>query len=332
MLGVLKLLWPEQGLAPYALGGVRDTFTNLMTYTRWAVDVTQPLPDLVSSQDPTAWRVGLPVSALLLLGFWKLRTGRRVIGVALVWWIAGLLPVLPLRYQTYRHYLYPALPGLALALAAMLDASLAAWRRHAPAAARRGLGAGLATMLLIGYALQSNALTIRRIDAKVPGTTMPLDPVIRRGQVAREALVSMAQSLPVGIHSWVVVLEPADAAHVYGARTGRLYETLPAGAIPYDLLRESLENGGAVRLYFPEVDSVTFARHWQDSFRSGQLYVPDPAGGLKAFGRGDSAAVAAGHWMLEQGWTGDGERLLATVQSEDSARGKPVGRLIPAAR
>jgi hypothetical protein len=328
VFGILKMLRPEQGLAPYALGGIRDGFTNLMTYTAWAVNVTRPLPDLVSSQDTSAWRVGLPVFAVLLLGLWKLESRRSVIGLGLVWWIAGLLPVLPLRYQTYRHYLYPALPGLALAVAATLDGLLAELGRSR-AMARAGLGAGLVSVLLIGYAFLSNILTIQRLDARVPGTTMALDPAIRRSQLAREALFSMARSLPVGTHSWVVLLEPADAIHVYGARTGRVYEKLPAGASPYDLLRESLENGGAVRLYFPEVDSVTFARQWQDSFRSGELFVPDPAGGLRAFGRGDSAAIGAGHWMLAQGWSADGERLLSAAAAAGSGASSTT---IPTAR
>lgn len=93
---------------------------------------------------------------------------------------------------------------------------------------------------------------------------------------------------------------------MFGARTGREYAVdslrRPPGPRPYDLLAESLDHGGAVRLFFPRVDSVRFIDRWTPEVASYQLFLPYQNGFLEGVGAGIPGHVRAARWMFEQGW------------------------------
>jgi hypothetical protein len=112
------------GLAPggviYSVHVGANIFHNAMTYLTWAFDLTHPLPDLIRSYNPQAWRLGLVLLGVLLLFAvrGRLRDGVRW---GLVWWGSALLPVLILQNAAYGHYAYLSLAGMATAVAATVE-------------------------------------------------------------------------------------------------------------------------------------------------------------------------------------------------------------------
>ena len=187
----------------------------------------------------------------------------------LAWWILGLLPVLPLRYSAYPHYLYVALPGIALATAGALDSVVSWWDRRrgeARAAASGGAPAlrlwpALAGVLALLYALRADALVSRRLGLRFESVDVPLDPQVRSMVVAGRAVYSLAATLPES-RIRLAILIPERDDRVFGASTGREY-VVPEGATAgYDVQRVILSDGRALRVFFPQLDSVTYVTRW----------------------------------------------------------------------
>jgi hypothetical protein len=301
VFAALFALLRPQGLAPnasaYAIRWGSNLFHNLMTYTVWAVNVVDPMPDRISSFDPSAWRIGMAVTGFLVLAWSALPGIRRMIGVGLAWWLLGLLPVLPLESQTYRHYVYPALPGLALAIAASV-AGLLGWRLESlagsPRAARSVAVAGGVALagLAIAYGLRAEHLIVERLTARLPNFDLALDPTIRRRDVALRALTSLAPVIGRGGPGAmrIAILSPEGAGRLFGARSGREYARPPAGQHARSLIDVSLNHGWVVRLFFPQVDSVAFVSRWSPADRDFLLFLPYQDGTLEAFGSGPEAA------------------------------------------
>jgi hypothetical protein len=183
-------------LVPEAIYAVRfgpNLFHNLMTYMSWSVNVANPLPDLVSSYDPRAWRVGIWVAGGALASWRAFGSVEPAIRIGSTWYVLGLLPVLPLEHLTYRHYLYPAIPGLALVVAGSAVHSMAWLVRRAMGESAGGrealrIATVLATVGVLAYAVAAERLVRKRLSARVAGTELALDPVYRRQEFAEQAL------------------------------------------------------------------------------------------------------------------------------------------------
>ena len=293
--------------AIYSVQFGANLFHNLMTYASWAVNVTNPLPDLVSSYDPHAWHTGIWVALAALVSLLALGRSEPAVRIGWVWFVLGLLPVLPLVHLTYRHYLYPAIPGLALATAGTVMSAIE-WlagriQRGAPGRVRAPwrIGAVAAVALALAYTAAADGLVRQRFAARVPGTDLALDPVFRRQEVAAQALASFNRQLTPD-HSRVGILLPEGTERVFGARSGREYARVPRGGQPYDLLEECLDHGRAVRLFFPWVDSVAFIARWTGAYRDFDLFAPSAGGRLSAMGNGPAALNNVAKWMMENGW------------------------------
>lgn len=300
------------GLAPdrvaYATGYGANLFHNLMTYMSWSVNLASPIPDLVSSFDPNAWKVGLWVLMALVLAWRVLGKCERAIGLGFWWFLLGIAPVLPLLLQTYRHYLYPALPGLAIALAAAIIGLL---ERLLSVIHRSGRGDGkppshwrvltaCAVIVALLYGMRARALVIARTELRVAGTELAMDPVIRRREVAFNALASLA---PLGrLPKNVAILQPVGTTRVFGARSGSEYARVPVGQRPYNLLEESLDQGDAIRLFYPEVDSVVFLDAWSEKYRDFDLFVPHLEGTMAPMGTGPGAHIRVAQWLARFGY------------------------------
>ena len=238
IFSVLLLLRPPQGLEPYAVALGMNVFHNAMTYASWAVNVARPMPDMVSSFDPGAWRVGACVYAGIIISWLVLRASRSLIRIGAAWWLAGLLPVLVL------HYLYPALPGIALVAGVSIFELLnIASSTIAPANGnerrariRSALLMAMTALCAMAYSVHADALIRQRLLARVKGTRLALDPFIRRQEVASYALGSLARSLPREGPVSVAILEPEGTERLFGARTGREYASRSNRQPTYDLL------------------------------------------------------------------------------------------------
>jgi hypothetical protein len=314
---------PPQGLSPYAVQLGPNVFHNLMTYAAWSVNLVRPIPDLVSSFDPTAWHVGVFVYGLILLSWIALGRERPLIQVGAAWWGAGLLPVLILQFQTYRHYLYPALPGLALIVATVMS-SLASGlvrltRGRGGVAddpfkwAPQSWAAGILAVCVLAYAVRASSLIAARIQARVPGTVLALDPLVRRQEVARNAIISLAQSLNTRSRTHVAVFSPEGTGIVLGARSGRRYAGPAAARGAYSLLEASLDGGGAVKLFFPNVDTIAFIGRWAQRYADYDLFLESANGHLLHFGSGPEAHETLGRVLLEQGLYSQARDYLVEV-------------------
>jgi len=321
VVGMLFFILRHYGLAPdsraYAMRPGMNVFHNLTTYISWVTNLVHPMPDLVSSYHTTAWPWALVVTLALGLVWRFLSEARPGIGLGAAWWLLGLLPVLPLRFQTFRHYLYPALPGMALAVATALT-GLVEWasERWTGSRARRATTRAVVTIALaacsVAYAGQADRLISARLHARLPGVDLSPDPVIRRREVAGRALSSIARSLNADTRL-VALFAPSGTERVFGARSGREYRSIPTRRKAYDLLAESLDQGQAIRLFFPQVDSVAFISSWSPRYRDYDLFMRYENGDLLGVGRGPRAHEQAAEWMLGQGWTVQTGRHLEEV-------------------
>ena len=321
IFSVLLLLRPPQGLEPYAVALGMNVFHNAMTYASWAVNVARPMPDMVSSFDPGAWRVGACVYAGIIISWLVLRASRSLIRIGAAWWLAGLLPVLVLRLQTFRHYLYPALPGIALVAGVSIFELLnIASSTIAPANGnerrariRSALLMAMTALCAMAYSVHADALIRQRLLARVKGTRLALDPFIRRQEVASYALGSLARSLPREGPVSVAILEPEGTERVFGARTGREYASRAHRQPTYDLLKESLDGGGAVKLFFPQVGNIDFIHAWGSQYAGHELFVPYLEGALIGFGKSRSGVLRAADWMVDQGMMPQARALLDSL-------------------
>lgn len=306
--GVVFILLRPHGLAPDAnVYGMRfgsNVVANLMTYTAWTVELREPLPDLMSVASPEAWRVAVPLY-VALVATW-LASGRDWrIGLGLAWWIAGLLPVLFLERQVHRHYMYAAAPGLVTALvvtASVWATRIAGLLRIERTRVLAWAGVAICVAVVALYGVMAHRLVKERYERRVPGTVLALDPVGRRREVAQNALQSIGTAVAKGARK-LVVLQPGGVGKVYGVRSGsEVGSGRRAMKRGYDLLRESLNHGSAVLLFYPEVDTVRFAEGWTDGVSEYDVLVPLDGGVLQHVGRG----VDAHRWIVERmmdlGW------------------------------
>jgi hypothetical protein len=306
LFAVLFAALRSVGLAPdkvvYAGRLGPNVFHNLMTYTSWAVDLRNPLPDLIASYDSNAWRVGMAVTIGALLASISLGRFEPGIRAGILWWLVGLLPVLPLEFLTYRHYMYPALPGLSLVFASTLTAILD--RIGSVVSNGRVVRlaiAGAVLLLALAYAARARQLVGLRSDLRVPGTDLALDPVSRRREAALHAMESLGQTLEPRTKK-LVILTPAGTWRVFGARSGHEYTARGIVGKPYNLLEESLDRGRAVKLFYPWVDSVAFIDRWTQNYQDYDLFLPSVDGHLQEFGSGPLAQNEAAKWMMTRHW------------------------------
>ena len=307
-------------LVPEAIYAVRfgpNLFHNLMTYMSWSVNVANPLPDLVSSYDPRAWRVGIWVVLGALASWRAFGRAEPAIRIGSAWYVLGLLPVLPLEHLTYRHYLYPAIPGLALVVAGTVVHSMEwlvrrAMRESAGGRVAFRIAAVLATAGVLAYAVAAERLVRQRLDARVAGTELALDPVYRRQEFAEQALVSLGRQIRPEQRQ-IGILLPEGTGRVFGARSGREYRQAQPGRPPYDLLEESLDHGRAIQLYFPWVDSVAFIDRWTGGFRNFDLFIPYRGGHLAGVGKGPASHGEVARWMMENHWYAQARDHLRSV-------------------
>jgi hypothetical protein len=238
--------------------------------------------------------VGLGVALALAAVLWTQRgAARHPEEVGLVWFLAFLLPVVPLASHTYLYYLYLPLPGMCwlLAGAGLRIARGLAARRPALA---RSLQPGLALALAAVVAVEL-AATRARERALVGDTTFPADKTMREAMLLRNAIADLRRTpLPAGTR--IAFVNPAPRRHFAVADTARRGDR-PIGS--YLPLEGALRQGEAVRLFFPGVESLGFAdslpRAWEDA----EVFLYQDEGTLRHVGRGATALAELGYFLLK---------------------------------
>ena len=299
ILGALLL---ASGLFTGRLGGQAYSVSlganlaeNVARLFGWTIDLGDPIPDLHATTTGAAHWL-LPLVAVLLTALVFRPGSSPLLRAGAAWWWLAVLPVLPLPGRTYLHYLYVPLAGAALAIAGLWDRALA-WR-----AARAGAGPGggrrwaVALLALLVHAAWSDVLLSLRMDLRMTSTDWPLDPVLRKSEIARLGITDTRAAL-AGRHANVAILIPASISHAVNLGTG-----VVAGDTPkrrYEL-EEVLDSGRSIRALVPEADSVAFVHD----------YEPGHVGWLLLLSRSDSHLVPLG--VLPAAHTRFVEAMLAS--------------------
>ncbi len=316
-----------------------NLFLNLMTYTRWVVDMGDPFPGLVSAIAPDAWPAGAAATVLLAI---LARVARRAalppaLGVS--WWLLALLPVLPLLHHSYLYYLYVPMAGIA-----MVAAGMAGWAerwavarsgrpgdrrgagtarsRGTPGAATRQARTGalpaiirsLVIALVIAHGVHADRLLAGRYAARMGGTGIALDPDLRKSEIARHASEAVGKRLS-GRPGRVAFLLPAGLEQVYSTATGELREAASDSG-SYSMIAGALDDGRGLRALHPNVDSVVFLRGWSAGHGDFEMFSQGRDGTVYPLGRGADGYAEAGAAIIAGGAPGPARLLLEGALSE----------------
>jgi len=313
------------GAASTSLGGEAyaraygwNLISNLMTYARWVVDLSDPFVGQVSAIANGAWPVGLAATLGLVAVCVVVRRAALPPAFGALWWLLALLPVLPLLHHTYLYYLYVPLAGVAMSLAGVVE-----WAEEmaSPSAGRtvRAVDAGhprsrssarpsasvwvvrlVAVVLVLVHAATAERMIAGRIAARMPGTAIALDPDERKSEMARHATEAVAGTL-AGRAGRVGFLAPPSLSQVFSTATGELVDADSGSAHSYRMLEGALDGGRGLRALLPNVDSVVFLPGWRPGHGDFELFAEDPTGKIFALGRGADGFATAAQIVMDNG-------------------------------
>jgi hypothetical protein len=288
----------------YAMAFGSGVFHNLMTYVSWAFDGRNPFFDDPGGISFTAWRVGVPVVALLLALAWF--TSRRTLlpAIGLVWAALAMAPVLPLTHHTYATYLYTPIAGLALAVGSGLTSLGDAWSPQRAARERERRAGGRAPavwatiiVVLVAAARVSDRLLGERVGRRVESIDLPFDRQLRKSEMVRRATEGLRRT---GSPRRIVLYMPPESSSRLDQLTGRVYAdtTLELSQM---LMVRVLDEGRALRALIPGLDSVAFVRRWSPAYTDFDLCANSPAGDIVNFGQGPEAHLRLGQLLIQSG-------------------------------
>jgi hypothetical protein len=298
-----------------------NLFHNLMTLTGWVTEFENPTPDLASVLSTTAWHTSLWV----MLGFLALAAlaWRTTVlpAFGLGWWLLTLAPVLPLVQQRYVHYLYVPLVGLAMAVGAGFEWAMGARAgaastgrarpAHAPAARKRHSASRpsgrsrdsaarvawvTAAVIATAWIWAGQVSLANRAAGRLVGVDVPLDPHLRKAELARRVVTRVGQAVGTRSASLVFVIPDAGPTRTLAG-----------------ILHSILGEGRALRMIYPQLDSVAFVSAWNPAYRDFELFYGSVDGYVKPLGRGAGAGVQLVRALAADGWTEDAQRSLTPL-------------------
>lgn len=291
-------------------------FHNLMTFASWSVDLLRAIPDQLALPSEEAWRAGLWLPLLLAVIAFAARRLTALPAAGLLWWLLALAPVAPLTRHTYLHYLYVPLAGLALAAAgvvewgigrvaatgsARLEDERGARTASAPRAEWRwgvgGFSALAVAAIVLAHAAWSDRLLAERYRVTVSGQDIPLDPFLRKCEMARRASESVAATLG-GRHGSVAIAIPEGSIRTFNLTTGQEVPKDAPAAASYNLTEGALDGGRGLRALQPGVDSVVFLGRFTPGYETFEFFLIEPDGRLAHCGHPPQAHVRVGAVLL----------------------------------
>jgi hypothetical protein len=294
----------------YATGLGANLATNLLHYAAWTGDLTEPIPDL-AHPGPALPGLGIAVAlGLIALAVVSARASR-LPAMGSLWWLLGLAPVLPLLHHTYLHYLYVPLVGIGMAVGGALEWAVARGGRLARAPA---LSLTIALAAVLFHAVASDLLLERRATLRMQGAGVPLDPYLRKSEMARHASEAVASRLVDG-RGRVAFLVPEGLEHVYST-AGEALDTVATGTHSYRMLEGALDGGRALRALHPGIDSVVFLPGWAPGYAAFELFGEKRDGSPFALGRGAEGYARAGAALLAADARQPASKLLAGALTE----------------
>ena len=279
----------------------------------WSLWAREAIPDLHAGiSGAAAWTWSLAAIGLTLLA--AVCPVRPLVRAGAAWWWLAVLPVLPLVGRTYLHYLYVPLAGLALVGAGLFDAATERSRGRLRRPGLRGGAAAAATVLVLAYAALSDRQLGARMAARMPSVDWPLDPVLRKSEIARRSIADVSAAL-AGRRAKLVLLLPAAVAERIDLGTGR---SLGAGTGERYELESVLDGGRSLCAFVPAVDSVEFAHDFVPGHREFTFFVTEPDGRVADIGSPPHA-----HAMLISTLLGNGHVRAAVEYADRALAGWP---------
>ncbi len=250
IMSVGFLLTIEAARVPAAGNAYETAFGSnliwtLLTHLAWLVRFWDFYPDRVTTMQPGLWPWGMLVPIVLALLVWFKQAWRGWILRASLVFLALLAPVLPLLYHSYHYYMLVPLIPLYLLAAAGVDRIPEPYRR---------LGYLLPVALCLLTAWQGH---MRRSD--MMNEALEADPVIRYARLVEEAVDNIGAA--EGPLSGEIVILPGimadESFHLSSKGNPERNET----RIQFLMLERALGDVDNLRLFFPELESVTLVNN-----------------------------------------------------------------------
>ena len=305
--------------SPYATAYDSTLLVNLATLWIWFLSPWRPYPDRLAAPQPALVLPALATAGALVvyLAFTRGRHARSL-GLASLWFVVLLLPVLPLRQHTYAYYAYLSQAGFLVLAGAGLE-KLA--RRGRPASFAWLLGLGV---VAVAASILCAARTARTHETlTLPNNAVPHDSVVRYGRAAGALVAAVRDArLPAGVDRVVFMSLPQQLGKAAQTPGEKRPGMVRVRRYP---VRESYRDGKLMALYYPRlrsawVDSLSSADEGQDTalfFSSGfadLTRLPGAADGLYL--------QAQGRYMVEEREAAqrDLERALQLSPDHPAAR------------
>lgn len=239
---------------PYVTDYGARLWVHLATQIVWGVAAWRPYPDRIAAPDPRLVWPALVVVLFVAYAIWTARgDARRAIVAAVVWYVALLLPVLPLANHAYAYYGYVPQMGFVMLLGVAIDWASRRWRASVPV--RVAIGAAVIVVSILAAA--HNARTHESLT--LPKSTVPHDSVVRAGRAADALLRGIRDAhLPGSVRRVVFTSFPSELATA--ASTPGPRDATGMVRIRRIPLRDALRDGDLVALHFPGMEAV-----WADT-------------------------------------------------------------------
>lgn len=260
----------------YALSASPDfLLRNLSTYVVWSVALWNTIRDVIALADVHAWRVAWPTVVLfgiaLAGGDDSFRTPARV-GVG--WWLAFLLPVLPLAHHTYLYYLYIPWVGGSIAVVAAVAGVLTRLGTR-----RAVLAGGLLVATFL--AVEGRNVATRRSALR---DHLPVDRTIREATLLRRALAGI-EDARLSPGTKIGFVNPSLRSAAPSDTTGSFQR------VTYIPLEAALRGGETIRLFFPGLVYVGFATTIPAGWSDVECFRYEQRGWLERWGSGEAARL-----------------------------------------
>jgi hypothetical protein len=278
---------------------------NLLTYVAWYAAPWDPIPDRIAAIDPGAWRIALPVLAAFAIALWRGRDpSRRSLAVGLAWWVAFLLPVLPLAHRSYFYYLYLPWIGGSIAVASIGQMLL----ERASRSTRRDIGLAA----LAGFvALEVNAMHIRSTATQ---DALPIDRTLRDATVLRHAIPTLqSAALPPGTRVGFVNPAPRRSFDLMTGAPTRAEDARQRSS--YYPLEAAMRGGETLKLFVPGVEYAGFERTIPVGAESTEWFYFEQRGWLERWGHGRAALTRQGEVQRDGGQSAAAESTFARARA-----------------
>jgi hypothetical protein len=299
LLGVLWIVYLDlSGAKGSVLGGTayatafgKNLLDSVLMYAQWSADLRGVAPDFGAERPGHSWIGEWWVIVPVALITWLIRRRSRLPMVGVTWWLAGIVPILPLLLQRHLHYLYTPSVGLALWIGSVGEILLGrAW----PASKPQEPVWATVIVLLLGYAALSDSLIRKRYRDQLSDVDLPADSFVRKMEIAHRATSSVRTAVDD---------RPARLA---------FYNPLIRGSVDFytQLLPAVLDQGRALRALYPSIDSVVFVHRWVPELSEFEIVVANEDGRVMYFGRGPDANLRLIRTLAGNGYEQEAVDLL----------------------